>query len=150
MIKHLAARMRPPRLGKIRLGIKKISASGREYPAEVPYFVLPPEVAGRFPIEPTELDVMFPFNDVDEVLVTEYVRYQGSGGKGGGLLTLRCDGERFLQIPKDSREATLTGPCRRPYPPPGERIPACDCEATARGRLRVILIKGPVGYYEIK
>jgi hypothetical protein len=149
MIKHLAARMRPPRLGRIRLGIKKISASGAEYPAEVPYFVLPAELVERFPKEPTELDVLLPFDDLDQVLVTEYVRYSGSGGKGGGILTLRCDGERFLQIPKNTHDPTMTGPCRRPMPEHGEPIPACECGATARGRLRVMLIKGPVGYHEI-
>lgn len=141
--------MRPPRLGRIRLGIKKVSASGAEYPAEVPYFVLPPELADRFPKEPTELDVMLPFDDLDQVLATEYVRYQGSGGKGGGILTLRCDGERFLSIPRNVKEPTQTGPCRRPMPEHSEPIPPCECGATARGRLRVMLIKGPVGYYEI-
>ena len=33
-----------PRIGKIRLGIKKKHSNGREYPAATDYFVCPPEV----------------------------------------------------------------------------------------------------------
>jgi RNA polymerase subunit RPABC4/transcription elongation factor Spt4 len=44
-IKGLSDIRRIPRLGKIYLGYKKISAkSGNEYPVEVDYFVCPPEV----------------------------------------------------------------------------------------------------------
>lgn len=44
-IKHLLDhRARLPRLGRIRLGVKKVAASGKEYPAEVSYFVIPDEL----------------------------------------------------------------------------------------------------------
>lgn len=154
MIKHLMVRSRPPRLGRIRLGIKKTTtrSDGRQvsFPAEVPYFVLPPELIELFPTEPTEIDVMLPSNDPEIVLPSEYVRYQGSGGPSGGVLTLRCDGETYTEIPLNAKEPATTGPCKRPLPEPGSTyIEDCVCGATARGRLRVMVLKGAVGYYEV-
>lgn len=43
MIKGVSEVRRIPRLGKIRLGIKKTNTKGVEYPAEVDYFILDPE-----------------------------------------------------------------------------------------------------------
>jgi len=43
-IKGLSSIRRLPRLGKIRLGIKKVTAKGKEYPSETDYFVCPAEV----------------------------------------------------------------------------------------------------------
>jgi hypothetical protein len=144
-IEHIRARMRPSRLGKIRLGVKKITIKdGKqvEYPAEVSYFVLPPELVERFPKQPTSLEVMLPSDDPDIILEANFLRYQGK------LLTLRCDGKRFLELPRDGGE--IVGACRRPLPEPGQTIIAdCPCEAVPIGKLRVMLLKGPVGYYEI-
>lgn len=86
-IKGLSEKRRLPRLGKIRLGIKKKSAkTGAEYPAEVPYFVVPDEVKKVYGDQPTELDVMFPLDDIDTVFPVSY-KYYGSG-KG-----LKCNGD---------------------------------------------------------
>ena len=45
-----------PRIGKIRLGIKKKHSNGREYPAATDYFVCPPEVQAIYGPEPKESD----------------------------------------------------------------------------------------------
>ena len=110
-IKNLELRSRLPRLGKIKLGIKKTAGSGKQYPAEVPYFVLPSELIDRDPErfgkQPTVLDVMFPSDDPTFVLEVWYLRYQGSGGPQGGVLTLRCDGETAQEFPLTSKTVEI-------------------------------------------
>jgi hypothetical protein len=80
-IKGLSERRRLPRLGKIRLGVKGVSRkTGKEYPIEVPHFVVPPEVAKVYGQEPVELDVMFPVNDPGVVFAQAYKWYGSSRG----------------------------------------------------------------------
>ena len=64
-IKGLTDRPRPPRLGKIRLGVKTEAS----YPQSKDYFVCPPEVKAVFGDEPTELTVFFPSNTREEVFL---------------------------------------------------------------------------------
>jgi hypothetical protein len=61
-----------PILGTIRLGERKESKSGAMYPTTVDHFVLTdaPEVAKIYGEDPTQLDIIFPTDDVDIVLPT--------------------------------------------------------------------------------
>jgi hypothetical protein len=87
-----------PRIGTIRLGIRKESASGVEYPETVPHFVLDdaPEIAKIYGNTPTEIEAFFLSDDIDEAVPAFWKWY--SGGKrdkngnvvGGQLL---CWGE---------------------------------------------------------
>jgi len=93
-IRGISERRRLPRLGKIRLGIKATSKGGKEYPKEVPYFVIPPETDQRYPQikqffgeQPTEIDIMFPLND-REIIFPQALKFYGSG-KG-----LKCKGDK--------------------------------------------------------
>jgi hypothetical protein len=93
-IKDISDRRRLPRLGKIRLGIKKISQkTGKEYPSETSYFVCPPEVQKVFGEKPTEIEVMFPLNDLESIFPQRYVWFGSSRG-------IKCigDGERAMRI----------------------------------------------------
>jgi len=75
-----------PLIGKIRLGIKKVNeAKGTSYPAEVDYFVCPPEVQSFFGEKPKELKIMFPVNDPEECFSQFYGCY-------GGNQKLKCQG----------------------------------------------------------
>ncbi|MDP3766682.1 MAG: hypothetical protein Q8S13_01585, partial [Dehalococcoidia bacterium] len=114
-IKHLLDhRARLPRLGKIRLGVKKIAASGNEYPAEVDYFVIPDELKGALGERPKLIPVLFPVDDVERLLVADYTVY-GRGQTGGpGLLLRRCDGEGFREWPRQGGE--ITGRCKKADP----------------------------------
>jgi Recombination directionality factor-like len=85
-IKGLSDKRRLPRLGKIRLGIKVKKVGGSEYPKEVPYFVVPDEVKKVYGDQPTELDVMFPLDDIDTVFPVSYKFYGSSKG-------LKCNGD---------------------------------------------------------
>src|SRR3990167_3015701 len=134
MIKTLARRARLPRLGVIRLGIKALTDTGKEYPKEVPFFVMPFRIADIVD-EPTKLTVLFPHDDPERVLDASYIRYAGK------LLTLKCDGERFIDIKKDGTE-TL-GACQKPEQGP------CPCGARAVGRLNVILYDAPLGVWQV-
>lgn len=77
---------RLPRLGKIRLGIKK-EGKGTTYPSPTDYFVCPDEVKAVFGDQPKELKVMFPAEDLERIASQYYKCYSYSQGlicKGDG------------------------------------------------------------------
>jgi hypothetical protein len=98
MIQGLSQVRRLPRLGKIRLGIKKLTKDGKEYPAEVDYFILDPETPSEeenaklvsefqklYGEKPKQIDIMIPLPDATIVFPQWYKRYaQG---------VLRCKGD---------------------------------------------------------
>jgi len=101
-IKGLSEIRRLPRLGKIRLGIKKKAKSGKEYPAEVDYFILDPQtpselendkLIGEFHTlygeQPKSIKIMFPVAESDFYFPQFYKRY-GSGS------SLKCKGDGEL------------------------------------------------------
>jgi len=94
-IQGLSQIRRMPLLGKIRLGIKKKSEkSGKEYPAEVEYFVVPPEVQKEYGEQPRELDVMFPVAAKHVIFNQAYRWYGSSTGikcMGNGVEAMRRD-----------------------------------------------------------
>ncbi len=98
-IKGLSEIRRLPRLGKIRLGIKKVAASGKEYPAEVDYFILSPETPSElenkklveeftklYGDKPKSINIMFPVSSPEVYFPQFYKRY-GSGS------ALKCKGD---------------------------------------------------------
>jgi len=114
-IKDISDRRRLPRMGKIRLGIKKISkTSGKEFPSETDYFVCPEEVQKKFGEKPKELPIMFPIEDRETVFPQSYKFYGQSRG-------LKCigNGETAIEFGEDGgveRECPcekLDGDCQR-------------------------------------
>jgi hypothetical protein len=106
-IKGLSEERRLPRIGKIHLGVKKVSkSSGNEYPAAVDYFVCPPEIVAIYGEQPRELEVLLPSDNLAEVFPTAYKFYRkgvglwctGNGetgyrvgaGEGGGIGECPC------------------------------------------------------------
>ena len=88
-IKGLTEQRRLPRLGKIRLGIKKVSSrTNTEYPSATDYFVCPPEVQEVYGEKPKRLEVIIPVED-DELWASQYYR-QYSRTRG---LTCKGNGE---------------------------------------------------------
>ncbi|MCC7202420.1 MAG: hypothetical protein IT393_07165 [Nitrospirae bacterium] len=98
-IKGLSEVRRLPRLGKIRLGIKKKNQKGVEYPAEVDYFILDPQTPSDlenqklieefqrlYGEQPKSIKIMFPVADSDVYFPQFYKRY-GSGA------SLKCKGD---------------------------------------------------------
>jgi len=99
-ISGLSAIRRLPRLGKIRLGIKKVSQkTGKEYPSETKYFVCPAEIKKFYGDEPTELNISFPMNDPEVIFPQCYKWYGSSAG-----LKCRGDGETALRLNDDTKE----------------------------------------------
>ncbi len=89
-IKGLTEHRRLPRLGKIRIGIKKISEkTGKEYPFATDYFVLPENLTPFFQDNPhpKELPIMIPVED-DEIWCPQYYKlyssFRGVVCKGDG------------------------------------------------------------------
>jgi len=131
-IKGISARRRLPRLGKIRLGVKAISKkSGKEYPKETSYFVVPPEVARVYGDQPTILDVMFPMNDVAACFPQMYAHF----GKSRGIKCMG-DGENALRY-NDEKKTMEPREC------PCEKLETKEC--SQRAFLRVILPKVNMG-----
>ncbi|MFA5180432.1 MAG: hypothetical protein WC405_03870 [Syntrophales bacterium] len=131
-IKDLSDKRRLPRLGKIRLGVKAVSAKGgKEYPREVNYFVVPPEVEKVYGDKPTELDVMFPLNDIESVFPQSYKWYGGSRG-------LKCIGNGECAMRLDEKTQSM-----RERPCPCELLEQGVCQR--RAHLMVMLPKVSMG-----
>ena len=96
-IEGLSSIRRLPRLGKIRLGVKKVSAkTGKEYPSETDYFVCPAEVRKVCGDKPKELNIAFPMNDPEVIFPQCYKWYGSSKGlkcRGDGVNALRLNEE---------------------------------------------------------
>jgi hypothetical protein len=71
-IKGISEVIRLPRLGKIRLGIKK-EVEGIPYPEPTDHFVCPEEVKKAFGEKPRQLRIMFPSNDPSQ-WASQYLR----------------------------------------------------------------------------
>jgi len=99
--------IRLPRLGKIRLGIKKTSQGGKEYPAEVDYFVVPDEVKQQFGDKPKSLPVMIAVEDEDKFLRQYYACY-GSNQK------IKCQGDGELAARRDDKGKITEMVCPSP------------------------------------
>jgi len=128
-IKDISDRRRLPRLGKIRLGIKKKSTkTGAEYPAETDYFVCPPEVQKLFGEQPKELPIMFPIED-REVVFPQALKYYGQS-KG-----LKCigNGETAIEFTEEGGKEREC-PCEK-WDPDGKR------ECQRRAHLMVLIPK---------
>lgn len=111
-IKGLSDIRRLPRLGKIRLGIKKKTSQGKEYPAEVDYFICDPQTPSElenqkikeefdqlYGEKPKTIRIMFPVANPETYFPQFYKRY-GSGTslkcKGDGEQA-RCGTEEFAK-----------------------------------------------------
>jgi len=130
-IKELSDKRRLPRLGKIRLGVKAATASGKEYPREVSFFVVPPEVEAVYGDKPTVLDVVFPINDIETVFPQAYKFY----GSGRGL---KCVGNGECALRLDEKTQVMQ---ERPCPCDLLEKGACQ----RRAHLLVMLPKVSVG-----
>jgi hypothetical protein len=90
-IKGVSEVVRLPRLGKIRLGIKKEGDAGTIYPSPTDYFVCPDEVKKVFGDKPKELRIMFPTDDESQ-WATQYLKcYSATRG-----LICRGDGDTAI------------------------------------------------------
>jgi hypothetical protein len=119
-IKGVSEIVRLPRLGKIRLGVKKEN-EGVSYPSPTDYFVCPDEVKKVFGEKPKELRIMFPTEN-SEQWASQYLRcYSASRG-----LVCRGDGEMALS---------------RTSPKPGENILPLGME-------EIVCNPGICGYYK--
>jgi len=149
-IKGLSDRRRLPRLGKIRLGIRQIKPGGGEYPAEVDYFVCPPEVRRVYGDRPTALRIMIPVEDTTQVFPQAYKWYGSSSG-------LKCKGDSQVAIRRwadvePALQATLSGPHEAndlvEIPCPCSRLKSRECGV--RAHLMVLLPEVSLsGVYQI-
>jgi len=162
-IKGLSEVRQFPRLGKIRLGIKKKTAAGKEYPSEVDYFILDPstpveserkllidEFQKIYGAQPKSIDIMLPVSDIDQVFPQSYKRY-GSGtmlqcvGDGETATAMSKDFATGLEIIEDNGKGLVQVRCL------GTDCPYYKDKHCARvGVLQVLLQKLPgIGVWQI-
>jgi len=137
-----------PRAGKIRLGIVKQNSQGKEYPSEVDYFVLDPDLTHRDRIvkfygeRPKRLLVMFLTDDLEVAFPTAYKAYSSALG-----LVCKGDGQTALRVEVEE----ITEPGRKGQPPQvrrrvktdrtGAKITVqreCPCEWLETDRCRAV------------
>jgi len=109
-IKTDAAKARQyPRIGKVRIGIKGKSASGKEIPKSVDYFVPTGDYAHifteAFGEKPTEITIVFPpapDGDISQIINHFYRSYKGSKlfCMGDGETAKRSDGKGKMEVRK--------------------------------------------------
>jgi len=133
----LSEKLRLPRRGKIRLGEKKLSAKGKEYPSALDYFVCPEEVQEIYGDKPRKLDIMLPMEEREQFFPQAYKRYGSSTG-----LVCRGDGQVATEITEDGMKEIECQGKDCPHYQKG------DCKQI--GNLQVILpkVKG-LGIYQI-
>lgn len=128
-IKGIDSRIRLPRIGRFKLGIKHVDAQGRPAGAtQTPYFVVPDEVKPIVGDKPTEVRVRFPSTS-ERLLFPHDMNKWGLGN----MLTARCDGETFREFPREG--PPTASPCRWL-----DREKACPCDARAEGRLSFLVV----------
>ncbi len=140
----LSEKLRLPRKGKIRLGEKKVSEKGKEYPSSLDYFAVPEEVAEVYPDKPRKLDIMFPMENRDDFFPQWYKRYGSSKG-----LICKGDGKTAVQLPVENGEAKLGE--MKELDCEGKECPYYQSkECKQVGNLQIILpkVKG-LGVYQI-
>jgi hypothetical protein len=116
-IKGLSEKRMIPRLGKIRLGIKKTNATGKEYPVATDYFVLPKDhpqyqdLVNLFGEQPKELRILIPTEDEEKWCSQYYRCYSRSRGlvcKGDGETATRMVAKGTTNLVwKDAKEVEM-------------------------------------------
>ena len=152
MLPQVTDRLRPPRRGIIRLGVREdtTTRAGKSttLPKEVPFFVLPEPLKSAHAAahegeeRPTTLSVLLPFDDPDQLLRASYTRYDGK------LCTLSCDGRTYWKWPKDGQKTSGTC-CRSTLGSVEWPDGPGSCGAHALARFSVIPLDGPMGVYQI-
>ena len=116
-IEGLSSVIRIPRLGKIKLGIKKLNAQGVEYPEKTEYFVLPKEhpqyqdLVDLFGEKPKLLHILIPTEDAERWCSQYYRCYSKSRGlvcKGDGKTASRMVAKGTDNLAwKDAKEVEM-------------------------------------------
>lgn len=168
MIKGLSETRRFPRLGKIRLGMKKtkVYPDGKktEYPVELDYFRLDPSVPvpeerekilqefeRKYGKEPKSIDVMFPHPDPQVFFPQFFKRYGGNRlakciGDGETAECSSAENASGLKITGDSERGWKKVECN------GQECPYYKAkQCSERGTLNVLLPELPgIGVWQIE
>ena len=116
-IKGISEVRRIRRIGKIRLGEKKIAKSGKEYPSALDHFNFTdaPDLLAMYGANCKEIDVIIPNENVDAFFPQERKCYRSSG------LFCRGDGETATRVnvgPSDGKNSKDI-PVGQPLDPEG-------------------------------
>lgn len=133
MIRGFGDKIRLPRIGIIRLGEKRISQSGKEYPAAIDYFRLTdaPNVAKVYGDKPKELDIMFPTEKVDLFFEQKLKAYRQSG-----LFCASDDAQTAMRVRLGISDGKFGKvPAGKAYDPEGEAYLAKTGEAVEVGEM---------------
>jgi len=155
MLQSLAARRRVPILGKIRLGERRENQAGKEFPVNVPYFVLDdaPGVAEVYGEKPASIEIVFPTNDMEAVTPSAFRWFSaGRKDKGGNPIGGKriCQGNGALELPDGTFQPGVATWYDRSRKPPEDEIISIDAVAGRCSRVcwgdRCVDAKDEKGY----
>jgi hypothetical protein len=161
-ISFLSDRHRAQRLGRVRLGIKKVSQkTGREYPSATPYFVLndTPELKQFYGEQATSLNIEFLWDNLERTFPHYMRRYVASGLRclgDGDLILYRVNGAGEVDV-RDGNAVHPNGKVIVQENQPvkvhcaGERCEHyADGSCKPTGFLRFLPVEAPrLGYYDL-
>jgi hypothetical protein len=128
-----------PEIGKIKTGIKAVSAGGKEYPKAIDYFRPTGNFANQFTAlygeKPNSLQVAFISNDIKEVCNEQFESWDKGKRYGWG------DGETFTVF-----NAT-TGKYDAGVPANDKRVTALKWDRTLTLRFVLLKMTGVLGYW---
>lgn len=135
-IKGISDKRRIPRDGKIKLGTKKVSQrTGKEYPVQTDYLVVPDPIKELYGERPKEIDIMFASDDEEQIFPQYYKCYGATG--------LKCKGDGITAMVMAQGELI-----HKDCTPEDERCRKEGCKPIAT--LKVLLPKIPgFGVWEI-
>ncbi len=160
---------RPPRQGMLRLGIKKQTQGGKEYPSEVDHFILDPETPDEeekarlieafheaFGDKPKTIAITLPYSDLDEVFPQNYKRYGRNTSLKciGDGVTAVCTEQEFSKDLKtigfDERGHTKVECKGRDcvFATTNEKSTAKECKATATLSVKIHILGG-IGVWQV-
>jgi hypothetical protein len=154
---------RPPRQGMLRLGIKKKTASGKEYPSEVDYFILDPETPNEadkkkiiekfhevFGVNPKVIEVKLLYSDINKAFPQNYKRWGKNtplkciGNGKTAVITAEDWGKGLEQVGVDENGYTIVKCEGRKciYATTNEDANNKECKATATLSVRIHQLGG--------
>jgi hypothetical protein len=141
-----------PEIGKIKIGEKKVSAKGVEYPSALDYFrstgTFANEFVKLFGEKPKKLNVCFISDDLAEVCNERYVCWENGKRWGEG------DGETFMVFDKSLGDKDKEGKPKGDYahglPANDPRVRALKWDQMLTLRFVLLEMKGIMGYWRFE
>lgn len=143
-----------PRVGFVKVGIKEVGRSGKEYPKSVDYFVPTGKYAGLFTQaygeRPQTIQIMFT-DDKPENVCNEMYEYRDDEGRriayGDGEVFMVWDGKRYSELNVNDYPNLMQGVAKK-YPNRLVRAGEDGWQVTLTVTFMIPLVRGIAGVWQ--